>query len=74
MNAASSNKFYITLFSNSSSKIYDNTLSNFTIKLAQPIDLNYAVKWEVGICELSCPPPLVGTGLPMTTIGNNHVL
>jgi len=74
MNAVSSNQFYVTLFSNSSSKIYDNTLSAFTIKLAQTIDLNYAEKWEVGICEVTCPPPLVGTGVPVTTVGNTHVL
>jgi len=28
----------------------------------------------VGICEVSCPSPLVGTGLAMTTVGNSHVL
>ena len=75
MNAASSNLYYVTLFSNSTSKIYyDNTLSAFTIKLAKPIDLNYAEKWEVGISEVTCPPPIVGTGLPLTTVGNTHVL
>jgi len=73
--AASSNQFYVTLFSNSSNEIYkDNTLAAFTIKLAQPIELNYAENWEVGICEVSCPPPIVGTGLPLTTVGNSHVL
>ena len=66
---AVSNQFYVTLFSNSSRKIYgDNTLSAFTMKLAQPIDLNYAENWEVGICEVTCPPPLVGT------VGNTNVL
>jgi len=41
MNAASSNHFYVTLFSNSSNEIYkDNTLAALTIKLAQPIELN----------------------------------
>ena len=75
MNAASSNHFCVTLFSNSSSAIYkDNTLSAFTIKLVQPIELNYAEKWEVGICEVTCPTPLVGTGVPMTTVGNTYVL
>jgi len=49
--AASSNQLYVTLHSNSSSEIYkDNTLPAFTIKLAQPIELNYAANWEVGIC------------------------
>jgi len=72
---AVSNQFYVTLLSNSSSKIYkDNTLSAFMMKLAQPIDLNYAKNWEVGVCEVSCPPSIVGTGLTLTTIGNTHVL
>ena len=43
------------------------------IKLAQTIDLNYAAKWVVGICEITCPPPLVGTGVPMNNVGNTHV-
>jgi len=73
--AASSNQSYVTLFSNSSNEIYkDNTLVAFTIKLAQPIELNYAENWEVGICEVSCPPPILGIGLPLTTVGNSHVL
>ena len=55
MNAAAfSNLSYVTLFSNSSSEIYkDNTLAAFTIKLAQPIELNYAENWEEGICEVT---------------------
>jgi hypothetical protein len=74
MNAAA-NHFYVTLFSNSSREIYmDNTLSAFTIKLAQLIELNYPEKWEVGIYEVTCPPPVVGTGAPKTTIGNTNVL
>jgi len=49
--AASSNQFYVTLFSNSSNEIYkDNTLAAFTIKLAQPKELSYVEYWEVGIC------------------------
>jgi hypothetical protein len=28
----------------------------------------------VGICEVTCPPPLLGTGVPKTTIGNTNVL
>ena len=75
MTAAFSKYFYVTLFGKSSSKFYkDNKLSAFTINLAQPIELNYAEKWEVGICEVTCPPPLVGTGVPMTTVRNTHVL
>ena len=29
---------------------------------------------SVGICEVTCPPPLLGTGVPKTTIGNTNVL
>jgi len=73
--AASSNQFYFTLFSNSSIEIYmDNTFAAFTIKLAQPIEINYTEKWEVGIWEVTCPLPLVCTGVAMTTVGNSHVL
>jgi len=56
--ATDSNQFYITLFSNASRKIdKDNTLAAFTVKLAQPIDLGADQKWEVGLCEITCPPP-----------------
>ena len=66
--AASSDQFYVTLFRNSSSEIYkDNTLAAFTIILVQPIELNYAEKLEVGICEVTCPPLLLSTGVAMTT-------
>jgi hypothetical protein len=72
---AVSNHFYVTLFSISSHKIYeDNTLSVFTVNLAQPIDLNSVENWEVGICEISCPLPIVGTGMPLFTVRNTHVL
>jgi len=48
--------FYITLFSNSSQKTYPaNTLAEFKIQLAQPIDLGSTNDWEVGSCEFSCP-------------------
>ena len=76
MNVAitSSNQFYVTLFSNSSNEIFkDNMLAAFTINLAQPIELNYVENWEVGICKVTCPPPIVGTGLPFTTVENSHV-
>ena len=49
--------FYITLFSNSSQKTNPaNTLTEFRIQLAQPIDLGSTDNWEVGLCEFSCPP------------------
>ena len=72
--AASSIQFYVTLFSNSSIEIYkENTLAAFTIKLAIKL-LNYTENWEVGICEVTFPPRLLGTGVAMTTVGNSHVL
>ena len=75
MNAVSSNHFYVTLFSNSWSEIYkDHKIFAFTIKLAQPIELNYAEKWEVAIFKEKFPPLLEGTGVPMITVGNTHFL
>jgi len=63
--AASSNQFYVTLVSNSSNEMYkDNTLADFTIKLAQPIELNYAENWEVGVCKVTCPTSIVVTHCP----------
>jgi len=55
MSSLDSNKFYVTLLSNGSRDIYDqNTHADFTVKLAQPIDLGTTSKWEVGVSELSC--------------------
>jgi len=46
--------FYITLLSNASQHIYpDNKIAAFTIKLAQPINLDPSEIWEVGLSELS---------------------
>ena len=43
------NHFYILLFSNASQKVHSsNTLAEFTIKLAQRIDLGSTEIWEVG--------------------------
>src|SRR5215472_5673986 len=53
--------FYLTLFSNASQKLYpNNTISAFTSNLPQPIDLGSSEHWEVGLCELTCPPPNIG--------------
>jgi len=49
------NIFYVTVLNNVSRDIYDmNTHADFTVKLAQPIDLDTTSKWEVGVCEISC--------------------
>jgi len=55
MTSLDQNNFYVTLLSNASREIYDlNTHANFTVKLAQTIDLGTTSKWEVGVCEISC--------------------
>jgi len=70
-----SNHFYVTLFSNASRKIYkDNTLAAFTVKLAQPIDLGTNENWEVGLCEITCPPPTAGTLKPVLIVGDTNVI
>jgi NAD-dependent dihydropyrimidine dehydrogenase PreA subunit len=54
--------FYVTLFSNVSKDSYkSNTLAAFTTQLAQAIELHPSDKWELGLCEFTCPPPAVGT-------------
>ena len=51
------NHFYVTLFSNASKEVFpDNTLTAFTIHLAQPIDLGPS-DWEVRLAELSYKAP-----------------
>ena len=51
------NHFYVTLFSNASKEVFpDNTLTAFTIHLAQPIDLGQS-NWEVSPAELSYKAP-----------------
>jgi hypothetical protein len=49
------NHFHVTLFSSASRDIYDQKAhADFTVKLAQPVDLGTMSKWEVGFCEISC--------------------
>jgi len=53
--------FYLTLFSNASQALYpNNTIAAFTQYLPRPIHLNSNEQWEVGLCELTCPPPNLG--------------
>jgi hypothetical protein len=67
--------FYITLFSNASQKIYPrNTIAEFTVQLAQRIDLGSTDSWDVGHCEFSCPPPAVGALKPIDVIGETNAL
>jgi len=67
------NHFYITLFSNASQKLHPkNTLAEFTIQLAQRIDLGSTDNWEVGF---SCPPPLrSGNIKPVGVIGETNAM
>jgi len=49
------NNFYVTLPSESSGYYYHyNTISNFTTKLATPLELE-PNRWEVGLVEISYP-------------------
>jgi len=55
MTAPGQNNIYVTLLSNASRDIYEqNTYEDFTVNLAQPIDLGSTSNWEVGVCEISC--------------------
>jgi hypothetical protein len=58
------NQFYITLFSNASPETCpNNTLAEFTVQLAQRIDLGSIGSCEVGLCEFNCPPSNVDIAL-----------
>ena len=51
-------QFYVTLFSNASKEMFpDNTLTAFTIHLAQPIDLGSSDAWELGLSEIYYKAP-----------------
>jgi hypothetical protein len=64
--------YYVTLFSNVSKDIYkSNMLSAFTNQLAQTIELHPSDKWEVGLCEFTCPPPNVGTFKTAVVVGES---
>jgi len=55
---ATQSHFYVTLFSNASRDIYEqNTHADFTVKLAQSVDLGSTSNWEVGLCDISCSSP-----------------
>ena len=55
--ASDLNHFYVNLFNKASQKLYPaNTLSAFTVHLAQPIDLGSTDRWEARVCEFSCHP------------------
>jgi len=51
-----------------------NTLAEFTIQLAQRIDLGSNDNWEVGLCEFNSPPPKSGTLIPLEVVGVTNAL
>ena len=54
-NMTTTSHFTVTLFSNASRDIYEQyTYADFTVKLAQPVDLVSTSSWEVGLCENWC--------------------
>jgi hypothetical protein len=66
--------FYVTPLSNASQKLYpSDTLSSFKFHLAQPVDLGSTGRWEVGVCEVSCPVN-VGTYASVQVISANNAL
>ena len=55
---ATTSHFFVTLFSNALHDIYEkNTHADFTVKLAQPVDLDSNSIWKVGLCDISCSSP-----------------
>ena len=71
--AVNPNNFYVTLFSNVSMKLYpDNTVGAFTVQLPEEIYLGNC-RWEVGLCEFSCPPN-VGTYRKIITISETNAM
>ena len=69
------NHFYVILFRNAAQQLFPaNTLSTFTIELSQTINLVPNDRWEVGLCEFTCPPKNVGTLKPVAVVGNTNAL
>ena len=52
----------------------DNSINAFTSELAQVTDLGPDDRWEVGLCEFTCPPEKVGTIKPIEVVGNTNVI
>jgi hypothetical protein len=47
----------------------DNSLAEFTVQLAQRIELGLTECWEVGLWKFSCPPPK-----PIDVVGTPNAL
>jgi hypothetical protein len=68
-------QLYVTWFSTDSQNLYpENTLSQFTSELAQPIILNPDYGWEVGLAEFSSVPPARGALEAQVLVGSLTVL
>jgi hypothetical protein len=75
MAAVEPTHFYVTLLSNASQKLYpSNTVSSFTVHLAQPIDLGSTDRRKVEVCEVTCHPTNVGTYATVKVIRANNAL
>lgn len=55
------NEFYITVFSSTSSNIFNNTLSKFQVQLPIPIILDPLEKYSVAMTDI-CHSPILGVG------------
>lgn len=55
------NDFYVTVFSNTSSDLFDNTLSKFQVKLPKPIKFDPSEKYVVAVVDI-CHSPILGYG------------
>lgn len=54
-------EFYVTVFSNTSVELYDNTLSRFQVQLPKTITLDSDFKWNVALTEI-IHSTILGTG------------
>jgi hypothetical protein len=69
------NHLYVTLLSNGKQKLYAaNTLAAFTARLEQPIDMGSTDRWEVGVCEGTCHPGMVGTFTAIEVVSAKNAL
>ena len=69
------NHFYVTLFSKGTQKLYRaNTLSEFIVQLAQPIEMGSNERWEVNVCEFSCHPFNTGTFASIQVVRTTNAL
>jgi hypothetical protein len=60
----------MTLFSKASEDLYaTNTNNAFTARLAKTIELGPNDRWEVAVCEFTCPAPKTGTFKEVIVIG-----